>query len=105
MICEIIRVSSKKPRHEKLIKIIIPYLNNLVEYLKQNMDDSEITLGICRIFVEAGEGYSDVIVENISLFQPVLEGLLLCTSVEDIEVVKITINVCFNLLYLLSSNI
>jgi transportin-3 len=97
MVCEIILASSKAPRKIELIHSILPYLQSLIGFLKQNMDDDEITRGICRIYVEAGESYSDLIVNDISAYHAVVEGLLLCASNEDLDIVRITINAWFML--------
>lgn len=60
IICELILTSARRPRSEKneaIFQSIYPLLTNLVPFLKSNIDDGEIVRGVCRILVEAGEGY------------------------------------------------
>jgi transportin-3 len=95
MVCEVILASARSPRNHSLIQSIVPYLNELLPFLKQNLEDPDITRGLCRIYVEAAEGYADIISQDLSSFHSVLEGLLLCASSEDLEIIKITINAWF----------
>jgi transportin-3 len=95
MLCEIILASSKTPRNMELFHSVLPYLQNLIALLKQNMEDDEVVRGICRIYVEAGESFADLIVSELSTYQAIIEGLLLCSSAEDLDIVRITINAWF----------
>jgi transportin-3 len=61
MVCDIIHESSKTPRNEGLVQMIYPFLNNLLPFLRDNIEDDEITRGLCRILVEAGEGLIQLI--------------------------------------------
>jgi transportin-3 len=95
--CEIILASSRSPRNQALIETVYPNLMALSPFLKENQEDPEIVRGVCRVMVEAVEGYSDLITDNVSAFEGIIEGLLLCTSHEDLDIVKITINAWFQL--------
>ncbi|KAJ3325591.1 Nuclear import receptor [Boothiomyces sp. JEL0866] len=93
--CELVIISAKAPRDMGFLQQIYPFLVELVPFLQQNSDDPDIVRGVCRILVEAGEGYSDLIASDITAFQGILQGILLCTSNEDLEIVQITINVWY----------
>ncbi|KAH6560059.1 hypothetical protein BASA50_003202 [Batrachochytrium salamandrivorans] len=93
MVCEIISRSAKKPQSPKLIEMIYPKLLPLIPVLKESADDSVIVLGLCRIFVEAGEGYAELVAGNMATFQVLLDGLLFCAAYDDLEIVKVTFNV------------
>lgn len=56
MICDIILESSKEPLNQNLITTICPFLNELLPLLRQSLEDTDMVRGLCRIFVEAGEG-------------------------------------------------
>ncbi|KAI8899929.1 armadillo-type protein [Globomyces pollinis-pini] len=92
MVSELIWTSTKNGKNEKMIQAIYPHLIGLGSFLKENVEDPDIVRGICRIFVDAAEAYSELIVNHLEAFQGILEGLLLCSSNEDIEIVKITRN-------------
>ena len=90
LVCEIVVISAKsQPRDMELVQLICHKLASLVPRLQQSTDESELVRGICRILVEAGEGYIDLIVPNAADFSPVLEGILFCTSFDDLEIVRI----------------
>ncbi|KAJ3273070.1 Nuclear import receptor [Terramyces sp. JEL0728] len=100
--CELVIVSAKTPRDVSFLQQVYPYLVDLVPFLQQNTEDPDIVRGLCRILVEAGEGYfiinrryADLIASDINSFQGILQGILLCTSNEDLEIVQITINVWY----------
>ncbi|KAJ3312568.1 Nuclear import receptor [Boothiomyces sp. JEL0838] len=93
--CELVIISAKAPRDMRFLQQIYPFLVDLVPFLQQNTEDPDIVRGICRILVEAGEGYSDLIAADITAFKGILEGILLCTSNEDLDIVQITINVWY----------
>ena len=65
--CEIIIQSSFPPRDEQLVLSIYPYFKDLVILLKKNEHDDDVSRGLCRIFVQAGECYCDLIVKNLQM--------------------------------------
>lgn len=101
IICEVILKSCETPRNDALIEILISKLLPLSETLQISLDDPDMVRGLCRIFVEAGEGYMDLILSNLSFFQSILSSILICATYDDLEICKIT----FNVWYLLAEEI
>ena len=58
ILTELILTSAQQPRNQALVESIFPNLIQLVAFLKQNTEDHEIVSGICKILVEASEGYA-----------------------------------------------
>jgi transportin-3 len=97
ILTELVLSSAQQPRNEALVQSIYPNLLQLVPFLKQNSDDQEIMSGICKILVEAGEGYADLIASNFASFSGILEGLLICTAVDDLEIARLTANAWYQI--------
>lgn len=95
IIVEVILRSAKAPKNEAVIQVICPKLQPLTVMLESNMDDSEIVRGLCRILVEAGESYVDIIASNHQYFSGTVDAILKCASYDDLEIAKITFNFWF----------
>jgi transportin-3 len=104
IICEVILKSSTEPKDQKVIQTIFPKLVPLGEFLQQNMDDPDIVRGVCRILVEAGEGYMDMLISHSMYFQSIISSIIACAAYDDLEVAKITFNVWYLLADQISAN-
>ncbi|KAK9897915.1 nuclear localization sequence binding protein [Cystobasidium minutum MCA 4210] len=76
------------------IQAIVPRLPPLRQPLAQAIEgeDSEAVRGYCRIFVEAGECYAQLMLQHPSEFMPIVEAIADCSAYSDLEVVTITLN-------------
>ncbi|KAJ3329179.1 Nuclear import receptor [Blyttiomyces sp. JEL0837] len=54
--------------------------------------DEEKLKGFCDIYSAAGESYLSLILENFDGWKSIIEGLLICVSSSDFEVVPLTFN-------------
>lgn len=76
------------------IQAIVPRLLPLRQPLQQAVqnEDSEAVRGYCRIFVEAGECYAQLMLQHPAEFMPIVEAIADCSAYSDLEVVTITLN-------------
>lgn len=97
IICEVIaRSGGDLNRVQGNQDTITQVYNGLVELKNAaKIDDGDMLKGFCRMFVEAGEGYCDLIMTNFDLFKPIVETILEFAGVEDLEVAKLTFNFWF----------
>jgi transportin-3 len=82
--------SAEHPRDMALVELLYTQLVQMKQNLKNSLDDNAKVRGLCRVFVEAGESYVDLIVTRPALFKEVIESLLICSSYDDLEVVRTT---------------
>ncbi|KAI8903771.1 armadillo-type protein [Gorgonomyces haynaldii] len=93
IVCELI-VQSSEPRNDQAIQTLYHLMMPLCLQVKDT-DDPEIVRGICRILVEAGEHYSDIVFTNYDAFSALIEGVLVCCAYEDLDIARITFNVWY----------
>ncbi|KAI9011165.1 armadillo-type protein [Gaertneriomyces semiglobifer] len=89
--CEILYRTRKNPSSH-IIEMIYPRLVALRTLLNENLEDTDIIRGLCRIFADAGEAWVARIAESYDTYAVVIDGLLQCTACEDLEIVRISFN-------------
>jgi transportin-3 len=92
LICEIVYLASIAPRDMALIEHICNLLIPLNDTLSQSLDDSFKVKDLCRVFVEAGESFVDLIVSSPQHFEKIIDGILICSNYDLLDVVRITFN-------------
>ncbi|KAJ3248189.1 Nuclear import receptor [Chytriomyces hyalinus] len=106
VICEIIRRSGSRlasargdqtiimPLVETIYAGIVglsPILNAAANSnANEDLDQEERMRGLCRLYVNAGESYLSLILQHLEAWHSIVEGILACTSVADLEIVAIT---------------
>lgn len=77
--------------------MIIPRLVALRPEMETHMEDEDRIRGYCRLFCEAGETYTDLIVRHPGDLLPLVEAVSAVAGYEDLEIVQITFNFWYNL--------
>jgi len=92
LICEIVFLATREPRDMALVEHIYNLLTPLNDTLSQSLDDCFKVKDICRVFVEAGESYVDLIVSSPQHFEKLLDGILILSDYDFLDVPQITFN-------------
>ncbi|KAK9720627.1 Nuclear import receptor, variant 2 [Basidiobolus ranarum] len=91
VICEIIDESRETEECIPLIGRLRTKFKPLKEMMKQtDIDDRDRLKAFCRIFTEAGEAYLELIVENLEKFRDIVDGILECVNLPDLDTVPMT---------------
>ncbi|KAI9102434.1 armadillo-type protein [Phlyctochytrium arcticum] len=90
LVCEMLYRSGKNLTQVDVIQAIYPRLMPLRAKLDANRDDIEMFRGYCRIFADAGEAWTSLIVANYDAFEHVVGGLVQCVACEELDIAKIT---------------
>ena len=92
LICEIIYASSlnNTTMDKGIVERINHELTNLTLLLSTSVDDPLKTRALSRVFVEAGEAYVHLLIEYPESFTNIMQGILICSDYEDLDVVPIT---------------
>lgn len=105
VVCEIIRETREVEKNMPVINKVYPKLLPLRVQLKMSGgDDEDVLRGICRIFTEAGEAYTQLVAKHFEAFHEILEGILECIAYKDLDIVKMTFNFWYGLAELLSQH-
>ena len=77
-----------------IIQEIVQKLAELRPHLREAISDGndDRVLGYCRAYVEAGEWYAPLIVKHADFFGPLVEAVADCCTVDELEIVDITVN-------------
>ncbi|KAL1917318.1 uncharacterized protein VTP21DRAFT_4974 [Calcarisporiella thermophila] len=108
VVCQVIQETREINEYMGVINMVYPRLAPLREKLKQSTvtaaeddaDDDQLR-GLCRIFSEAGEAYLPLVMQHPNAFDGVVEGLLDCAAVHDLQIVPMTFNFWYELAKLL----
>ncbi|EJU01005.1 ARM repeat-containing protein [Dacryopinax primogenitus] len=90
MICDLIHETQEVSENLPVIQRIVPLVIALQPMLTQSADDPERIKGICRIFVQAGESYRQLIVHHPETFFPIVQAIAQCSSLDDFDIVPVT---------------
>jgi transportin-3 len=76
------------------IQAIVPRLVSLRPALSAAIEaeETETVRGYCRIYVEAGECYAQLMLQHPAEFLPIVEAIADCSAYSELEVVSITLN-------------
>ncbi|KAA1115189.1 Nuclear import receptor [Puccinia graminis f. sp. tritici] len=80
-----------------VIQLLLSFLIALQPKLTQDRDDPDKMRGYCRIYVEAGEWYTPLILRHPETFLPIVLAIRSCCDYDDLEVVGITFNFWYRL--------
>ncbi|RKP09440.1 armadillo-type protein, partial [Thamnocephalis sphaerospora] len=97
LICEIIHETREVEECMPVIEQIYPKLLGLRPMIPGAADDSDQLRGLCRMFTEAGEAYVTLVVTHVDAFRGILEGVLECITMHDLDIVKMTFNFWYSL--------
>ncbi|KAI9495182.1 armadillo-type protein [Zychaea mexicana] len=86
-----------------LVRNIYQYMVPLLDKIREakEEEDSDKVRGYCRLFVSAGEAYVPLIIQHPDDLNAILEGIMLCTAYNDLEIVPITFKFWDELTYAL----
>lgn len=92
VLCDIIHETQEVEDNQEAIQSIVPQLAPLRPALKQAIvdgDDDKVR-GLCRVFVQAGETYHQLVLRHKETFLPIVEAIFECVQYSDLEIVQIT---------------
>lgn len=96
-IVALIHETQEVEENMQLIEQILSYLIALQPKLIQDRDDGDKMRGYCRIYVEAGEWYTPLILSHPETFLPLVQAIRSCCDYDDLEIVGITFNFWYRL--------
>ena len=107
VVCEIIietrDVESCQTVIQQIYSCFTPMLRKLVEAMEEEDDDT--VRGYCRIFVGAGEAYTNLIGAHPEAFSVLMEGILKCSSyTTDLDIVQLTFKFWYELSNILQTD-
>lgn len=97
LIVDLIHETQEIDDNMELIERLVTCLIALQPKLAQDRDDSDKMRGYCRIYVEAGEWYTPLILRHPDTFLPIVQAIRSCCDYEDLDVVSITFNFWYRL--------
>lgn len=97
LLCDLIHETQEISDNVDVIQMIIPRLVALRPEMEKHMEDEERIRGYCRLFCEAGETYTDLIVRHPDDLLPLVEAVAAVAGYEDLEIVQITFNFWYTL--------
>ncbi len=83
---DIIHETQEVEDNVQVVQMIVPRVIDLRTRLREAWDDMETVKGLCRVFSEAGEIYSSLILQHPETFLPIIEVIAECTAYPDQEV-------------------
>lgn len=103
-LCHIIHDTRNISANMASIQVLYPRVIFLRLQIAKCKDDPDAHSGYSKIFTEAGESWSDLIVQQYEIFRDLVESIAECTAIdEDLDVVKYTFPFWFELKELLTS--
>lgn len=97
LIVDLIHETQEIDDNMALIESIVSFLIALQPKLAQDREDPDMMRGYCRIYVEAGEWYTPLILRHPDTFLPIVQAIRSCCDYEDLDVVGITFNFWYRL--------
>lgn len=94
LICDLIHETQEIGDNLTVIQAIVPRLVALRPQLTSaaQEEDTDTVRGYCRLFVEAGETYAQLMLQHPAEFIPIVEAILDCSAYDDLDVVSISLN-------------
>ncbi|KAJ9074825.1 Nuclear import receptor [Entomophthora muscae] len=99
IICSMIYETREVQSCMPVIKVLLPRLVKLYEYLRKGEHGDDTFQGLCRIFAEAGEAYLDLIIEHPQHFQPILDAIIDCVRLCPIRTIPVTFSFWYSFSY------
>ncbi|EPZ35320.1 ARM repeat-containing protein [Rozella allomycis CSF55] len=96
---EIFIVTQDATKYKRIIEKIHDCLESLYPLFEQfisNEEEDELKI-LCRLFVEAGEAYLDLIVADANYFSCITNGILAACSFKNFEVIELSFNFWYQL--------
>lgn len=105
VVSEIIYETRDVNEYQSIIQQIYPLFTQMLVTLSRAMEeeDDDVIRGYCRIFVEAGEAYLNLIGAHPAAFSTLLDGILKCSAYHDLEIVPMTFKFWYELTNLLQT--
>ena len=92
LICEIVFLATRTPRDMALIEHMYNLLIPMKDVLSSSLDDAFRVRDLSRVFVEAGESFVDLIVSTPEHFEKLLDGIMICSDYDFLDVIQNTCN-------------
>lgn len=105
VVSEIIYETRDVNEYQSVIQQIYPSFVEMLSKLNTAIEeeDEDSIRGYCRIFVEAGEAYLNLIGAHPPNFSVLLEGILKCSAYHDFDIVPMTFKFWYELTNLLQT--
>ncbi|KAI9273878.1 armadillo-type protein [Helicostylum pulchrum] len=105
VVCEIIYETRDVNECQAVIEKIYPCFTTILSKLQESIEeeDDDNVRGYCRIFVNAGEAYINLIGSHPEAFVTLMEGILKCTAYQDLDIVELTFKFWYELSNLLQT--
>ncbi|GAA5991442.1 hypothetical protein JCM10908_005703 [Rhodotorula pacifica] len=99
VLVDIIHETQELQENVNVIQELVPRLIALAPQVTDpaTREDEDKMRGFCRILVEAGEWYEPLIVQHPDTFLPLVELIKQCATVDELDVVGITLNFWYRL--------
>lgn len=99
VLVDIIHETQELQENVAVIQEIVPRLTQLGPQVTDpaTREDEDKMRGFCRILVEAGEWYEPLIIQHPDTFLPLVELIKQCATVDELDVVSITLNFWYRL--------
>ena len=94
LLCDLIHETQEIGDNMGVIQAIVPRLVQLRPSMAAAaaQEDTDTVRGYCRLFVEAGEWYAQLMLQHPADFIPIVEAILDASAYDDLDVVSITLN-------------
>jgi transportin-3 len=102
-LCELIKQIGHDSNNMRIIQLIYPKLAHLRPLLDPERDSDDLR-GLTRLFIESGEVFLPLIEKEFGTFSDIVDAILLCTALDDLELVPMTFNFWFQLAYQVSNS-
>ena len=97
VLCDIIHETQEVADNARTIPILVPRLTALTPELETHKEDPDRIRGYCRILCEAGECYTQLIVQHPADLLPLVQAIAHCAAYPDLDIVPITFNFWYEL--------
>ncbi|GAA5883264.1 hypothetical protein JCM3774_001788 [Rhodotorula dairenensis] len=99
VLVDVIHETQELQENIAVIQEIVPRLTQLGPQVADpaTREDEDKMRGFCRILVEAGEWYEPLIIQHPDTFLPLVELIKQCATVDELDVVGITLNFWYRL--------
>ncbi|WVQ73550.1 hypothetical protein IAR50_003128 [Cryptococcus sp. DSM 104548] len=97
LICDFIHETQEVQENMAEVYQVLPRVIALRPEIERYKEDPDRVRGYCRILCEAGECYTNLIVQHPADLLPLVQGIAECAAYPDLEIVPITFFFWYNL--------
>jgi transportin-3 len=97
LLCDLIHETQEVEDNVVVIQQIVPRIVALKPQFEAHKEDPDAIRGYCRLFCEAGETYSDLILRHTNDLLPLVQVIAECAAYPDLDIVPITFGFWYTL--------